>query len=116
MPTKDTNQSVVDSEREVLRALRRGALDSRGSLKGLQGYRWHEPLHQVIFDFLVSMPGANSDLMGEQLPTYLTRRGFPDFDLSWFQPHALVENDLERLIEHLKRAGAPPGRTRRNSK
>jgi hypothetical protein len=99
---KDQVQSVVDNERQVLRALCRGALASRASLDTLRSYRWRESVHQVIFDLLIRMPGANAELMREQLPAHLTRRGFPDFDLSWFQPNIQTEEDVERLIQRLR--------------
>jgi hypothetical protein len=98
---KADNPSVVDSERQVLRALWQGAPDRRAAVNTLLRYRWREPLHQVIFDFLVSKQGANPELMREQLPTHLTRRGYPDFDLTWFQSVLLTETDLERLIQRL---------------
>jgi hypothetical protein len=101
---EDDHQSVVDNERQVLRALCQGAIDCRASLSALRSYRWREPLHQVMFDLFASMPGANPELIREQLPTHLTRRGFPDFDLTWFQSIALAETDIERLIQFLKLA------------
>ena len=102
MAAADENELVVDCERQVLRALCQGTLDCRASLNTLRSYRWREPLHQVIFDFLVSMPIATPELVREHLPTHLTRRGFPDFDLAWFQPIALAETDIERLIQRLR--------------
>jgi hypothetical protein len=99
---KDGDQSVVENERQVLRALCRGGLDSRANLNTLRSYLWREPLHQVIFDLLVSLPGSNPELMLEQLPAHVTRRGFPDFDLSWLQPNAPAENDVEQLIKRLR--------------
>ena len=102
MAAKDGDQSVVENERQVLRALCQGALDRHASLNTLRSYRWREPLHQVIFEILISMPGSNPKLMRDQLPAHLTRRGFPDFDLSWFQPNALAEKDVERLIKRLR--------------
>jgi len=99
---EDQVQSVLDYERQVLRALCQGTRDCRASLNTLRSYRWREPLHQVIFDFLVSMPIATPELVCEHLPTHLTRRGFPDFDLAWFQPIALAETDIERLLQLLR--------------
>ncbi len=101
MAVKHHVQSVVDSERQVLRALYQGSLVGRAALDALRSYRWSEPLHQVIFDLLVNMPGADPELVREQLPARLTRRGFPDFDLTWFEPHALTGKEIERLIGRL---------------
>ncbi len=102
MPAKDDDQSVIDSERQVLRAVCQGALDSRAKLNTLRSYRWRESVHQVIFDFLIGMPGANAELMREQLPAHLTRRGFPDFDLSWFRTKIPAEEDVGMLIQRLR--------------
>jgi|SRR6516225_12365979 hypothetical protein len=100
-------ESVVENERQVLRALCQDTLATRARLNTLRSYCWREPLHQVIFDFLISMPSANPELMREQLPAHLTRRGFPDFDLTCFQPNTLAGKDVERLIERLKNLPNP---------
>src|SRR5262249_55930741 len=63
--TVKNDPSSVDNERQVLRALCQGALDSRAALNTLRSYRWRESLHQVIFDLLITNPGANADLMQE---------------------------------------------------
>jgi hypothetical protein len=102
MPAKDDDQSVVDRERQVLRAVCHGALDSRANLTTLRSYRWRESVHQVIFDLLISMPSANAELICEQLPARLTRRGFPDFDLSWFRTKIPAEEDVDMLIQRLR--------------
>jgi hypothetical protein len=101
---KYNDHSVLDDERQVLRALCQGVLHNPTSLNTMRTYRWHESLHQVIFDFLISMPGANAELIREQLPALLTRRGFPDFDLSWFEPDTPAAEDVERLIQRLRAA------------
>jgi hypothetical protein len=101
VPANDNHYFVIDNERQVLRALCQGALASRASLLTLRSYRWRESLHHVIFEFLINMPGANAELWRERLPAYLTRRGVPDFDLSWLQPNAAAEEDVERLIQRL---------------
>ncbi len=110
MSTQPNDQSLVEVERQVLRALCQGALDRRASLNTLRNYRWREPLHQVIFDLLINMPGADPELIREQLPARLTRRGFPDFDLAWFQPHALTRKDIERLIDRLRERTVTSGK------
>ena len=102
MATKDEDQSVVEDERQVLRTLCQGELDRSARLNTLRGYCWRESLHQVIFDLLMIMPGADAKLLREQLPARLTTRGFPDFDISWFQPITLANEDVERLIERLR--------------
>ncbi len=110
MPTEPNEQSLVGVERQLLAALFHCPLDdspisdpqfSVSSLKALRSYHWSEPLHQVIFDVLASMPGVDPELIREQLPTRLTRRGLPDFDLTWLQPRALTGKEIKRLIEQL---------------
>jgi hypothetical protein len=107
MPAKDDDQSVVDSERQVLRALCQGALDTRSNLNTLRSYRWCDSVHQAIFDFLISRPAASAELIREQLPAHLTRRGFPDFDLSWFRTEIPAEEDVEMLIQRLRARATP---------
>jgi len=107
MAAKYNDDSVVDIERRVLQALCQGALHRRVSLNALRSYRWRDPLNRVIFDFFVSKPGADAKLMREQLPAHLTRRGFPDFDLSWFQLNTQAGEDVERLIQLLSVAANP---------
>lgn len=68
----------------------------------LKDYRWHEPLHQVIFDVLVAIPTDVPELIRGQLPARLTRKGFPDVE--WedlFKPHSLSKKEAERLMEQL---------------
>src|SRR5262249_39169733 len=102
MAAEDDDQFVVNYERRVLRALCQCALDRRAGLKTLRSYRWRERLPQVIFDLLCSMPGANPELMLEQLPSHLTLRGFRDFGLAWLQCIAVAETDIERLMQRLR--------------
>jgi len=103
-------------ERQLRRALFRGLRADFppsnlqlpvSSLKLLQSYRWREPLHQVIFDVLATMQGAQPEIIREQLPAHLTRRGFPDFDLTWLRPHSLTGREIERLIDQLSAIEGP---------
>jgi hypothetical protein len=102
----DHVQSVVHTERQVLRALCQGSAGRRTpGLSILRSYRWREPVHQVIFELLIQTPDADPELIREQLPARLTRRGFPDFDLALFQPHALTGKEIESLIDRLRKLG-----------
>ena len=106
MPTEAYDESLLEAERQVLRVLCQGSLDRRAGLSALRSYRWREPLHQVIFDLLVDIPGADPELIREQRPAYLTRRGFPDFELAgFFQPHSLTKTDVDQLIRRLRDLG-----------
>ncbi|HEV2491678.1 MAG TPA: hypothetical protein VG204_01245 [Terriglobia bacterium] len=96
---------IVEAERRVLRALCQGTLEGsvRASARALlAGYQWHEPLHQVIFDVVLSIPSDIPEVIQSELPAGLTRRGFPDFDFDdLFRPHDLSKDDAERLMSDL---------------
>ncbi len=102
MAAKENHQSVVATERQVLQALCHGASGNGKVLDSLRGYRWGEPLHQALFDLLNDMRGAEPELIRDQLPARLTRRGLPDFDLAqWFQPQPLARDEIDRLTRLL---------------
>ena len=103
MPAQPKGESVVEVERQVLQALCHGAPGSGKALDALRSYRWREPLHQVLFEVLVDLPGAQPEVIGELLPARLTRRGFPDVDPTWFQSRAFSGKEAERLINRLLR-------------
>ncbi len=106
MPTPPNAESLVEAERQVLRALCQSSPDDRAGLNTLRSYRWREPLHRLIFDFLINLRSAHPELIREQLPAHLTRRGFPDFDLAgFFQPHSLTKTDVNQLIHRLRDLG-----------
>ena len=108
MAIQPTGESPVELERQLLRALFYNALDDApvsqfpvSSLQALRNYRWLEPLHQVAFEVLISLPRADPGLIREQIAARLTRRGFPDFDLTCLQPQALTGKEIQRLIDQL---------------
>jgi hypothetical protein len=100
----------VDTERQVLQSLCQGGPESRANLNKLRSYRWSGPVHQVIFDLLAELQGADRELIGELLPARLTRRGFPDFDPGWFQPQPLNGKEIALLIDRLLGPGIDNGR------
>jgi hypothetical protein len=68
----------------------------------LADYRWCEPVHQTVFEIVMSFPSASTGALREQLPARLTRRGFPDFDFaSLFNAPRGSRADAEHWIEHL---------------
>jgi len=103
--TSTDKPRVVQTERRVLQALCQGT--PQGSIREtaerlLDKYRWQEPLHRVIFEALMSIPTSAPDLIRDQLPSRLTRKGFPD--VPWddlFEPHALSRQEAERLVHQL---------------
>jgi hypothetical protein len=101
--------ALPDLERRVLALLcsRNAEPEAREiARRGLANYRWREPVHQGVFDVIMSFPSAGNRALREQLPGRLTRRGFPDFDFeSLFESRESESGELERLIGKL-RAGA----------
>lgn len=100
--------SLLELERQVLRALcqggREGLLqESARSL--LSAYRWSDPVHEALFEIVMSFPAASAAALREQLPARLTRRGFPDFDLERLfaltpPSAAQAEQGMRRLREN----------------
>lgn len=101
-------QSIVQTERLVLQALCQGT--KQGSVREaarriLGGYRWREPMHQAAFDSIMSLPADDPEVIRHFLPSRLTRRGFPDFDLEeFFRPHGLSAEEVEKVMEHLAKS------------
>jgi hypothetical protein len=99
------SEETIQVELRVLQALCQGT--PGGSLRAsaeriLKTYRWREPLHQIIFETLMSVPTESPDVIRDQLPSRLTRRGFPD--VAWenfFKPHSLKKNEAECLMRQL---------------
>ena len=72
----------------------------------LRTYRWREPLHEVMFDVVLSIPTEIPEVIREQLPARLTRKGFPDVDIEdFFEPHGLSKEEAARLIRQLRDSG-----------
>jgi hypothetical protein len=106
MTEKLRHEQILPTERRVLQALcqgtRQGSLRAAGK-RLLGDYRWHEPLHQVLFELLSGFPSDDVGLLRDELPSRLTRRGFPD--VAWeefFEPHALSKKQAERLVRQLR--------------
>ncbi len=98
--------TVLESERLVLRALCQGALE--GPVRSLArrylaSYQWLEPVHQVIFEIVMSLPTDSPQLIREQLPARLTRRGFPDADVDpMLRGPLLSRSEAEQLMRRLR--------------
>ena len=90
----------------VLRALCQGT--AQGPVKQsarhiLSGYRWIEPLHQVVYDVVLALPFDSPELIREQLPSRLTRAGFPDVDVeALFKAHGFSQEAAEELMRSLR--------------
>ncbi len=97
-------------ELRVLQALCQGT--PQGSIHEaarhlLRSYHWREPLHQVIYEVLLTIPSETPEMVRSQLPARMTRRGFPDFDIkALFTPHGASKAEIEKVIRQL---GEEPG-------
>jgi hypothetical protein len=97
---------ILEVERRVLGALCQGT--PQGSVRAtardiLRTYRWREPLHQIVFEVVLSIPTEAPEVIREQLLARLTRKGFPDVNIEdFFKPHGLSKEEAERLIRQLR--------------
>ncbi len=103
-PSTD-EQRVIEIERLVLQALcqgtREGPVLEEGKLV-LKDYPWRETTHRVVYEVLITLPTDAPEVISDQLPSRLTRRGFPD--IPWedlFKPHSLSRQEAKRLMRRL---------------
>lgn len=100
-----TGTSRLDAERRVLQVLCQGTPQGPvvdQARASLGGYRWSDPVHQVIFEIVLGLPPDATQAIRDLLPARLTRRGFPDFAIDdLFRPHGLTKAEAVRLIEFL---------------
>src|SRR5579859_4337424 len=118
MPSRSDERSIIDAERRFLRALCQEScpVPARESAKNaLVDYLWREPVHEIIFSFVVVQPATAPIPLRDQLPGVLTRKGFPDVEWeAFFQPVPKSETKLADLIRELaasNEAGTKPGPT-----
>jgi len=96
---------VIEMERQILSALCRaehGEPLRRLARESLRFYRWREPAHEAIFEVLMALPATSPENIREQLPTRITRRGFPD--IPWeqlFLYPAISKSEVEELVRQL---------------
>jgi hypothetical protein len=72
----------IATEQMVLSALCQasGNAARKSASRGLQNYHWRHPDHGVIFEALVEIGSGRPEVIREQLPSTLTRKGFPDIE------------------------------------
>jgi hypothetical protein len=112
------DRSNIDAERRLLQALcqeSRKASALKLARSALADYRWCEPVHEIIFRFVVTQPEAATIPLRDLLPGLLTRKGFPDVELEeFFRAASISETKLADLIRELAgshKAGPGPGTT-----
>jgi|SRR5579863_7978143 len=105
MPSRSDERSIIDAERRLLRALCQESCPARarGSARSaLADYRWREPVHQIIFRFVVTHAEPAAIPLPDQLPGLLTRKGFPDVEWdTFFQPTSISATEFTELIREL---------------
>ncbi len=108
MSSSADEQRIIRTERLVLQALCQGTPEGSVWEAGrsiLENYRWRDSSHRIFYQVVVSLPTGAPDIIREQLPARLTRRGFPD--MAWeelFEPHPLSKENAESLMRELVRA------------
>jgi hypothetical protein len=61
---------------------------------------FHDPMRRVVFEEIRQLGSIDSRRLRELLPSRVTNRGFPDFDLhSFLAPHEVTEKEIDQLFE-----------------
>lgn len=98
-------ESRIQLERRILATLCAAACEAparEAVLARLFDYRWTDAAHRAIFEIMTSFPAANGDVLRQQLPARLTRRGFPDFDFDcMFSAPTAVRQEVENWVAQL---------------
>lgn len=98
-------EPITQLEKLVIRALCVGT--SQGPVKEallpvVRNYSWRRPLHQIIFDALLSIPSDNPMTIRQLLPGKLTRMGFPDVEWDeFFQPLSLSKDEILVVVRRM---------------
>ena len=89
----------------VLRAFCQGIINGPAREWGqrmLKSYAWREPIHEAVFEIIVSVPERKWKLLADLVPARLTRRGFPDFNFQeLFEVSAPPLDRVEAAIQQL---------------
>ena len=99
--TPDTSkENRREQEWELLRGLCSAALDGnlrRELLTLLARYNFSDPIRQAVFDEVDKIGQQRAEILCQELPPRLTRRGFPDVDFeSLFAP---LSRSTEQALE-----------------
>ena len=99
-------KTIVEGEFLILQAMCQGARDRKvwdDAVHALAGYRFRDPLHQLIFDTLREMNTDVPVIIRELLPQRLTNKGFPDVDIDpFFYPHAMSAELVFSMMDLVK--------------
>lgn len=117
MEKTEDRRSVIDAEREILRAMCLGTPERTiraEAIDLLANYPFADSAHQLLFDALREIRTDVPRLIREQLPAHLSNKGFPDMDVeTFFEPHKLTATQAIALMRFL--CGAAQKESRRQS-
>lgn len=101
MPSESDNQPLL--EKNTLRFLCSVLIQggTRAEIcKLLPSEVFQDPLRRVVFEEIRKLGPIDSRRLRELLPTRVTNRGFPDFDLPAFlAPNEVTEKEIDQLFE-----------------
>jgi len=103
MPSRE---EILSTELAVLRAMctgtREGTVWDKGMLL-LGSYPFRDTLHQLIFEVLQEINTDFPEVIRKQLPTRLTKKGFPSVPHENFlAPHGLSAADAVERMRQLR--------------
>ena len=79
MPSDDSSITATQIERDILRELCAGQIESRQwhrIVNRLSAYEWKDPEHKVVFDALQAIRSDDGLTRRQELPAQATRMGF----------------------------------------
>ena len=66
----------------------------------LSSDKFHEPMQRIVFEEIRALGGVDAKQLLQLLPTRITNRGFPDFDLRHLlEPKLVSEEQIEQLFQ-----------------
>lgn len=106
MDLPEASEHIV-MERDTLRLLCSVSIKpgTRAALcKLLRSENFIEPMQRILFEEIVALGAVDSEQLRQLLPSRLTNRGFPDFDLeNLLNPKLFSEIEIARLFESVLR-------------
>jgi hypothetical protein len=62
--------------------------------------KFHEPMQRIIFEEICALGAVDAKQLLQLLPTRITNRGFPDFDLrGLLEPKLVSEEQIEKIFQ-----------------
>ena len=67
----------------------------------LDSEKFHEPMRRIVFEEIRALGAVDARQLLQLLPTRVTNRGFPDFDLrELLEPKLVSEEQIEKLFQN----------------